>query len=70
MVHAELNPAKATQLPLSLLHKALELQGIEKDNGELRYSQLQLRRGNVALITLRPLTSSVTCTDVLPSLIH
>ena len=35
-IHAELNPSKASQLPLALLHKALELQGIEKDNTELQ----------------------------------
>jgi hypothetical protein len=29
-----MNPAKASQLPLALLHKALEMQGLEKDNGE------------------------------------
>ena len=34
ILHAEMNPAKASQVPLGLLHTALEAQGLEKDNGE------------------------------------
>lgn len=34
VIHAELNPSKATQLPLALVHAALEMQGMPKDNGE------------------------------------
>jgi hypothetical protein len=40
VVHAEMNPAKATQLPLALLHRALEMQGLEKDNSEFKCGEL------------------------------
>ncbi|GIL81754.1 hypothetical protein Vretimale_1374 [Volvox reticuliferus] len=36
LVHAQLNPAKAHQVPLALLEAALQLQGIEKDPLELQ----------------------------------
>ena len=40
ILHAEMNPAKASQVPLGLLHTALEAQGLEKDNGECTGEQL------------------------------
>ncbi|EFJ42771.1 hypothetical protein VOLCADRAFT_97169 [Volvox carteri f. nagariensis] len=36
LVHAQMNPAKAHQVPLALLEAALQLQGIEKDPLELQ----------------------------------
>lgn len=36
LMHAELNPAKATQFPLILFQQALELQGVRKDDMELQ----------------------------------
>lgn len=36
VLHAEANPAKASQLPLASLHAALSLQGLDKDNAELQ----------------------------------
>jgi hypothetical protein len=34
LVHAQANPSKATQVPLALMQRALELQGLPKDDGE------------------------------------
>ncbi len=33
LVHAQSNPSKATQMPIDLFAKAVELQGIVKDDG-------------------------------------
>mmetsp|Transcript_21406 Transcript_21406/g.46870 ORF Transcript_21406/g.46870 Transcript_21406/m.46870 type:complete len:411 (-) Transcript_21406:585-1817(-) len=36
LIHAELNPAKATQVPMALFQTALQIQGIEKDNADIQ----------------------------------
>uniref|UniRef100_A0A7S0WIJ5 PCI domain-containing protein n=1 Tax=Chlamydomonas leiostraca TaxID=1034604 RepID=A0A7S0WIJ5_9CHLO len=36
LVHAEAQPGKATQVPLALMQRALELQGLPKDDAELQ----------------------------------
>lgn len=70
VIHAELNPSKAAQLPLALLHKALELQGIEKDNAELQciLANLIYRRYIKGYIAFKPKVLVLAKSDAFPEL--
>lgn len=70
VVHAELNPAKASQVPLALLHRALELQGIEKDNAELQciLANLIYRKYIKGYIAFKPRILVLAKTDAFPDL--
>ena len=59
VVHAELNSAKASQLPLALLHKALELQGLEKDNGKSRPKSKLLIKSLIVSFTVSASSSLI-----------